>query len=48
MPVADCVERISTDTETRFADAPYERRTRERDQVQLAVLAAREQARREA
>ena len=44
----ELVERISTDTETRFADAPYERRTRERDQVQLAVLAAREQARREA
>ena len=44
----ELVERISTDTETRFADAPYERRTRERDQVLLGVLAAREQARREA
>ena len=44
----ELVERISTDTESRFADEPYDRRTRQRDRVQLAVLAAREQARRQA
>ena len=44
----ELVDRVSSDTEARFADAPYDLRTAERDRVQLAVLAAREQARREA
>ena len=44
----ELVDRISTDTEARFEGLPYETRTRQRDRVQLAVLAAREQARREA
>ncbi len=44
----ELVDRISADTEHRFAHAPYDSRTRERDRVQLAVLAARERARREA
>ena len=39
---------VSTDTEARFADVPYEARTAARDRAQLAVLAAREQARRQA
>ena len=43
----ELVDRVSSDTEARFADAPYEVRTAERDRVQLAVLAAREQARQE-
>ena len=42
----EVVEQISTQTEQRFAGRSYDDRTRERDQVQLAVLAAREQARR--
>ncbi len=41
----ELVDRVSSDTEARFADAPYDQRTAERDRVQLAVLAAREQAR---
>jgi len=44
----ELVDRVSTDTEARFADAPYDVRTADRDRVQLAVLAAREQARRPA
>ena len=44
----ELVDRVSSDTEARFADAPYDVRTAGRDRVQLAVLAAREQARREA
>jgi ketoreductase RED1 len=44
----ELVDQVSSDTEARFADAPYDVRTAERDRVQLAVLAAREQARREA
>ena len=43
----EVVEVISTSTEQRFADWDYGSRTAERDRVQLAVLAAREQARRE-
>jgi ketoreductase RED1 len=43
----ELVDQVSSDTEARFADAPYDVRTAERDQVQLAVLAAREQARRQ-
>ena len=41
----DLVDRVSADTEARFADRDYATRTADRDQVQLAVLAAREQAR---
>ena len=41
----ELVDRVSSDTEARFADAPYDARTAERDRVQLAVLAAREAAR---
>ena len=41
----ELVDQVSSDTEGRFADAPYDVRTAERDRVQLAVLAAREQAR---
>ena len=41
----ELVDRVSSDTEARFADAPYDVRTAERDRVQLAVLAAREAAR---
>lgn len=44
----EVVDQISTATEERFADRDYATRTRDRDRVQLAVLAAREQARREA
>jgi len=36
---------VSTATEERFADQPYEQRTVARDRAQLAVLAAREAAR---
>lgn len=43
---AEVVELVSTATEQRFADRDYAGRTVERDRVQLAVLAAREQARR--
>ena len=43
----EVVERISTATEQRFADRSYEQRTEDRDRAQLAVLAARAQARRE-
>ena len=39
------VDRVSTSTEERFADQPYEQRTAARDRAQLAVLAAREAAR---
>ena len=42
----ELVDRVSSDTEARFADAPYDARTTERDRLQLAVLAAREAARR--
>jgi hypothetical protein len=38
--------RRATDTEVRFADAPYDARTADLDRVQLAVLAARRQTRR--
>ena len=41
----ELVDQVSSDTEARFADAPYDVRTAERDRVQLAVLAAREAAR---
>ena len=41
----ELVERVSSDTEQRFADRDYPSRTAERDRVQLAVLRAREQAR---
>lgn len=41
----ELVERVSTATEERFADRPYEARTVARDRAQLAVLAAREAAR---
>ncbi len=41
----ELVERVSSDTEQRFADRDYASRTAERDRVQLAVLRAREQAR---
>ena len=41
----ELVDRVSTDTEERFADQPYEQRTAARDRAQLAVLAAREAAR---
>ena len=41
------VDRIATETEARFADRDYASRTAARDRVQLAVLATREQARRE-
>ncbi len=44
----EVVEVLSSATEQRFADEDYESRTRGRDRAQLAVLAAREQARREA
>lgn len=43
----EVVELVSTSTEERFADRDYASRTAERDRVQLAVLAAREQARRQ-
>lgn len=39
------VEQISSQTEARFAHTDYATRTAERDRLQLAVLAAREQAR---
>ena len=45
---AEVVELISTATEQRFADRDYATRTEQRDRAQLAVLAARELARREA
>jgi len=41
----ELVDRVSTATEERFADQPYEQRTVARDRAQLAVLAAREAAR---
>ena len=41
----ELVDRVSTATEERFADQPYEQRTAARDRAQLAVLAAREAAR---
>jgi len=41
----ELVDRISSTTEERFADQPYEQRTVARDRAQLAVLAAREAAR---
>ena len=41
----ELVDRVSTSTEERFADQPYEQRTAARDRAQLAVLAAREAAR---
>jgi ketoreductase RED1 len=44
----EVVDRISSDTEERFAGRSYEQRMADRDQAQLAVLAAREQARRDA
>ena len=40
----EVVELVSTATEQRFADVPYEQRTVARDRVQLAVLAARRAA----
>ncbi len=43
---ADVVDELSTATEQRFAGKDYAQRTEERDGVQLAVLAAREQFRR--
>ena len=42
----ELVDRIATDTEARFADRDYDTRTADRDRVQLAVLEARERARR--
>ena len=42
----EVVDRISSETERRFAGHDHASRARERDRVQLAVLAAREQARR--
>jgi ketoreductase RED1 len=44
----EVVDQLSTATEERFAGRTYEERTAERDRVQLAVLAAREQAWRQA
>jgi ketoreductase RED1 len=44
----EVVDEISSGTEARFADRDYATRTRDRDRVQLAVLQARERARREA
>ncbi len=44
---AEVVDLVSTATEERFADRDYAGRTVERDRVQLAVLAARAQARRQ-
>ena len=41
----ELVDRVSADTEARFADRDYDTRTADRDRVQLSVLAAREQAR---
>ena len=43
----ELVDRIATETEARFADRDYPTRTAARDRVQLAVLEARESARRE-
>ena len=43
----EVVDLISTATEQRFADRDYASRTVERDRLQLTVLAAREQARRQ-
>ena len=42
----EVVDRLSTATEERFAGQAYEDRVRARDEVQLAVLEARERARR--
>jgi ketoreductase RED1 len=42
----EVVDRIAADTEARFAGRDYDARTVDRDRVQLAVLEAREQARR--
>jgi len=44
---AEVVERLSAATEQRFAGQDHADRARRRDAVQLAVLAAREAARRE-
>lgn len=44
----DVVDQIATHTEQRFAGRDYDSRVTDRDLAQLAVLAAREQARREA
>jgi len=44
----EVVDEISSATERRFAGRDYASRTRERDRLQLAVLEAREQARRTA
>ncbi len=41
----ELIELVSSATEERFADQPYEQRTVARDRAQLAVLAAREAAR---
>ena len=43
----EVVDRLSTATEERFAGRTYEDRTRARDEVQLAVIEARERARRD-
>ncbi len=43
----EVVDQLSTETEQRFAHRTYEDHTAERDRMQLAVLAAREQARTE-
>ena len=43
----ELVDRVSTATEERFADQPYEVRTVDRDRAQLAVLAARDASRTE-
>ncbi len=42
----EVVDRLATSTEERFAGQDYDERASERDHMQLAVLAAREQARR--
>jgi len=44
----EVVDEVSTDTERRFADRDYATRNEDRDRAQLAVIAAREQARRDA
>jgi ketoreductase RED1 len=41
----ELVDQVSSDTEARFADVPYDVRTAERDRVQLAVLEARQRVR---
>ena len=42
----EVVDRLSTETEERFAGRTYEDRMRDRDEAQLAVIEARERARR--